>query len=223
MPHKCEGEDRRNLLCRREVASIVPSIKETHSGVECRWRGRRLHGCVAPKREGIDDCCSMESTYLLLADGRHYNLERVVRSSMRRFHWRRSTTIEMSIIGRHVHRLIVIALVIGLSVGTCCSSDSLADLAGGRHGAQAAAAGTTSRVCPRYRTGHCASLQCWATPQIVAELSDLEEDAHERDGSGVAGSSAIICPRTHLPTNASRRVTSTYSPTLHSLGICWRV
>ena len=40
----------------------------------------------------------------------------------------------------------------------------------------------------------------------------------------VAVSSDIVCPRTQLLlTDASRRAKSTYFPTLHSLGICWRV
>jgi hypothetical protein len=129
----------------------------------------------------------------------------------------------MSIIGRHVRRLIVIALVMGLSVGTCCSPDALAELMGVGRGAEGTVAAATGRACPLSRAGHFASPQCRTAPRIVAEPSDLEKNAHDRDGSEVAVSSAIVCPRTHLLTYASQRVASTYSPTLHSLGICWRV
>lgn len=168
--------------------------------------------------------CAIELMHLILVAGRDYNLERVVRSLMRPLHWRRSIIIEMSIIGRHFRRLIVIALVIGLSVGTCCSPDALVELMGVGHGAEEVVATATGRACPLSRAGHFASPQCRTAPRIVAELSDLEKDAHDRDGSEAAISSVIVCPHTHLLlTDASRRVASTYSPTLHSLGICWRV
>ena len=159
----------------------------------------------------------------LLAAGRHYNPERVVRSLMRPLDWRRSIIIEMSIIGRHVRRLIVIALVIGLSVGTCCSPDAFAGLMGVRHGTVASVAAAVGRACPLSRTGHVDSPQCRIALRIVAETSDLENDAHDRDGGAEARCSVIVCPRTHLLTDASQRVASTYSPTLHSLGVCWRV
>ena len=184
-------------------------------------------GCMDEWRRGVKEramFCAAKPMRLLLFAGRHYNLERVIRSLMRTFTWRRSITIEMSIIGRHVHRLIVIALVIGLSVGTCWSPEALAELMGGVHGAVGAVAAATGRACPLSRAGHFASPQCRTAPRIAAELSDLEKDAHDRDGSEAAVSSVIVCPRTHLLLiRASQRVASTYSPTLHSLGICWRV
>jgi hypothetical protein len=130
----------------------------------------------------------------------------------------------MSIIGRHVRRLIVITLIIGLSVGTCCSPDALAELMGLGHGAEGTVAAASGRACPLSRTGHIASPLCRTAPRIMAELSDLEKDAHDRDGIEAAVSSVIVCPRTHLLlTHASQRVASTHSPTLRSLGICWRV
>jgi hypothetical protein len=129
----------------------------------------------------------------------------------------------MSIIGRHLRRLIVIALVSGLSVGACGSPTGLAKSLDARQGFDASATAATDLVASPYRTSRGCTAYSQPSPRIAAESADVENADHHDIENGIAKVSAVVDHRLRRMIDAKRLSASAGSRTLLSLGVCWRV
>jgi hypothetical protein len=129
----------------------------------------------------------------------------------------------MSIIGRHFRRLIVIALVSGLSVGACSSPTALAELLDWRQGFDASATAATDLVASPYRTSMIRTAYSQPSPRIAAESADLENADHHDIENGVAKLSAVVGHQLRRMVDAKQRNASAHLRTLLSMGVCWRV
>ncbi|MBA4107631.1 MAG: hypothetical protein C0485_18000 [Pirellula sp.] len=129
----------------------------------------------------------------------------------------------MSIIGRYLRRLIVIALVLGLSVGTCCSPTALAMASGGDAASEWHACGTFEFVASPHRLGRVGAIESAACQSCLAAAAEQDSAADDHVANAATRYAAAAPMRLTQALNKRSSAEAIPSRTLLSLGVCWRV
>ena len=128
----------------------------------------------------------------------------------------------MSIIG-HLRRLIVIALVLGLSVGTCCSPNALAMASRDDAASESRACATFEFVASPHRLGRVGAIESAACQSYLAAAAEQDSAADDHIANAAARFAAVAPMRLTQALNKRPIAEAIPSRTLLSLGVCWRV
>lgn len=129
----------------------------------------------------------------------------------------------MSIIGRYLRRLIVIALVLGLSVGTCCSPNASAMASEGDAASEWHACGTCEFVASPRRLGRVGAVESAACQSCLAVAAEQNSAADDHVANAATRYAAVAPMRLNRALSKRPIAEAIPSRTLLSLGVCWRV